>query len=72
MLLGVAVLLVTGPLFLASTGPASASSAAVPSTAQVATNRVRDAMRGVGLDATPGEADCIASGVKQFLNRQHP
>ncbi len=65
MLLGVAVLLVTGPLFLASTGPASASSAAVPSTAQVATNRVRDAMRGVGLDATPGEADCIASGVKQ-------
>ena len=65
MLLGVAVLLVTAPLFLASTGPASASSAAVPSTAQVATNRVRDAMRGVGLDATPGEADCIASGVKQ-------
>lgn len=65
VLLGVAVLLVTGPPFLASTGPASASSAAVPSTAQVATNRVRDAMRGVGLDATPGEADCIASGVKQ-------
>lgn len=63
-LLGVAGLLVAG-LFVLPCGPASASSAAVSSTAQVATNRVRDAMRGVGLDATPAEPDCVASGVKQ-------
>ena len=54
-----------GLLVLPSTGPVSASSAAISSTAQVATNRVRDAIHGVGLDATPAEADCVASGEKR-------
>ena len=63
--LGVAVLLMTGLLVLPSIGPHPASIAAVSVAAQVSTARVRDALRGVGLNATPEEADCVASGLKQ-------